>query len=194
MISYIQGKITEKYENTITLECGGIGYEIFVSTNTLNSLSFEDENTKVLTYLQVREDGVSLFGFANVKEKDLFLKLISISGIGPKNAIAILSGFSLPELLTAIATGDKKLLCGIKGLGTKTAERIILELKDKVEVADDVTENFENLKQNVIDDATDALISLGVNKLDAYRWAKSVATPESTVEEIITKVLKGMGR
>lgn len=194
MISYIQGKITEKYENSITLECCGIGYEIFVSTNTLNALSFEDENTKILTYLQVREDGVSLFGFSNIKEKDLFLKLISISGIGPKNAIAILSGFSLPELLTAIATGDKKLLCGIKGLGAKTAERIILELKDKIDLSDCEVDNFENLKQNVIDDATDALISLGVNKLDAYRWAKSVATPESTVEEIITKVLKGMGR
>lgn len=194
MISYIRGVIEQKREGYVVIDNNGMGYEVFVSNNTLSQLPMQNEEAKILTYLQVKEDGLALFGFASNEERELFLKLISISGIGPKNALAVLSGFSISDLIIAIASGNVKMLCKIKGLGAKTAERIVLELRDKVECLGSGEEFREDLNESVIEDATDTLISLGISKNDAYKWAKSCATATSTVEEIITNVLKGMGR
>lgn len=194
MISYLQGKLEEKNENNIIIDVGGIGYEIFVSNNTLSQLPFLNESVKVLTYMQVREDGVSLFGFASKEEKDIFLKLISISGIGPKNAISILSGYPLSDLVVAIVSGNTKMISKIKGLGAKTAERIVLELKDKLTLIPD-SNNQEMIKDlSIIDDATETLIALGIGKNEAYKLAKANFVEGNTVENIITNVLKGMGR
>lgn len=194
MISYLQGKLEEKNENNIIIDVGGIGYEIFVSNNTLSQLPFLNESVKVLTYMQVREDGVSLFGFASKEEKDIFLKLISISGIGPKNAISILSGYPLSDLVVAIVSGNTKMISKIKGLGAKTAERIVLELKDKLTLMPD-SNNQEMIKDlSIIDDATETLIALGIGKNEAYKLAKANFVEGNTVEDIITNVLKGMGR
>ena len=191
MINYIEGKLTLKDEGLIVVECNGIGYEIFASETTINSLPFINERCKILTYLQVKEDGMALFGFATREEKDMFLKLISINGIGPKMAVGVLSGIKLPELITAIYNQDIKLLCTIKGLGKKTAERVLLELKDQVFSA--VTPIEASFDQSVVEDATEALIALGVGKNEAYRLAKENAGEGVTVEEIITKALRGMG-
>lgn len=191
MINYIEGKLVHKDEGVAVVDCCGIGYEINVSANTLSALPFMGEMCKILTYMQVREDGITLFGFANKEERDMFFLLMGINGIGAKMAISILSGISLHELALAIANQDIKMLCTIKGLGKKTAERVLLELKDKV-YAPIVSNVEENLDFDAINDATEALISLGVGKNEAYRLAKDSAAQGMTVEEIITKALRGM--
>ncbi len=192
MISYIIGKVTEKEENMIVVESNGIGYEIQVSSYTANSIEFDNEYVKILTYMQVKEDGICLYGFISKEEKNMFLKLISVSGIGPKMAIGILSGVTIPELINAILSQDVKMLCTIKGLGKKTAERLLVELKDQTMPNVNVVSN-DNLNYNAIDQVTDALVSLGVGKNEAYRLAKDNAENGLSVEEIITKCLRGMG-
>ena len=192
MINYIIGKVTEKEENMIVVESNGIGYEIQVSSYTANSIEFDNEYAKILTYMQVKEDGICLYGFISKEEKDMFLKLISVSGIGPKMAIGILSGVTIPELINAILSQDVKMLCTIKGLGKKTAERLLVELKDQTMPNVNVVSN-DNLNYNAIDQVTDALVSLGVGKNEAYRLAKDNAENGLSVEEIITKCLRGMG-
>lgn len=192
MINYIIGKVTEKEENMIVVESNGIGYEIQVSSHTANSIEFDNEYAKILTYMQVKEDGICLYGFISKEEKNMFLKLISVSGIGPKMAIGILSGVTIPELINAILSQDVKMLCTIKGLGKKTAERLLVELKDQTMPSVNVVSN-DNLNYNAIDQVTDALVSLGVGKNEAYRLAKDNAENGLSVEEIITKCLRGMG-
>lgn len=194
MISYIEGKLIEKNDNSIIIDNNGLGYEIFVSFNTISQLPLLNECVKILTYMQVREDGIALYGFATKEEKDVFTKLISISGIGPKNAIAILSGFPLSDLIVAIVSGNTKMISKIKGLGAKTAERIVLELKDKLTIIPNSENQAVIQDLTVIDDATETLIALGINKNDAYKLAKENWVESSSIEDIITKVLKGMGR
>ena len=135
MIAYIKGKVIDNFDGGVVLENKGIGYEILCSAEALNRLSANGEGG-VYTYLQVREDGLSLFGFDTKDEKTMFLKLISVSGIGPKIGIGILSGMKVCDLATTIATSDVKTLSKIKGLGKKSAERIILELRESVSAGD----------------------------------------------------------
>lgn len=199
MISFLVGTIEEKNENLLVLDVNGVGYEMTISNNTLASLPMEGETVKVLTYLQVSENvGVCLYGFATVEEKAMFEKLITVSGIGPKSAIAVLSGVKLSELMTAIASGDSTALSKVKGLGKKSAERICLELKDKITAVSlggfDDLPLMENINEGVLNDAVQTLISLGVNKNEAYRFARSKMTENCTAEEIILKVLKEYGK
>ncbi len=192
MINYIEGNVVEKQEGYIVVDCNNIGYEIQVSNHTLNSIEFQNEIVKILTYMQVREDGVTLYGFVTKEEKNMFLKLISVSGIGPKMAISILSGITVNELINAILRQDVKMLCTIKGLGKKTAERLLVELKDQTMPSVECSVE-QNGNEDYISQATEALISLGVGKNEAYRLAKENAINSTSVEEIITKVLRGMG-
>lgn len=198
MIAFLVGTIEQKFENTVILDVNGVGYELNVSNNTLISLPMEKETVKILTYLQVKEDGVALYGFATEEEKAMFMKLITVSGIGPKMAITILSGLKLSDLIVAIVNEDSNLLSKVKGLGKKSAERICLELKDKVStttlgmLGDSAMD--ENYNEGALNDAVATLISLGINKNEAYRLARSKATADTTAEEIILKVLKDMGR
>lgn len=194
MISFLIGIIEEKQENMLVLNVGGVGYELTVSSNTLQSLPMEGESVKILTYMAVREDGVFLFGFSSKEERDIFYKLISVSGIGPKMAISILSGLALSDLVVAIVKQDCKLLSKIKGLGKKTAERLCLELKDKLSVTGETIETVSfgsDFDEDAVQMATDTLISLGINKNDAYMLARANATAQSTAEEIISKSLRG---
>ena len=199
MIAFLVGRIEEKHENTCVLDVNGVGYELIISNNTLATLPMEGETCKVLTYLQVSENtGVCLYGFATEEEKELFTKLITVSGVGPKSAIGVLSGMKLSEIIMAIVSGDSNSLSKIKGLGKKSAERICLELKDKITshglpLIDgiDVPENFN---ESALNDAVETLISLGVNKNEAYRLARAKATEGTTAEEIILKVLRELGR
>ena len=131
MIGYIKGKVLAAEAGAVLLENGGIGYELVCSGALFAKLASAKEG-EAYTDLQVREDGVSLFGFVSLEEKKMFLQLVTVSGVGPKMGIAILSGMSVQDIAVAIASSDVKLLSSVKGLGKKTAERIILELREKV--------------------------------------------------------------
>ena len=197
MIGYIKGKVLLHSDNVVLLENGGIGYEITCSTSALNKL-IENKQGEVFTYLAVREDGVSLYGFISAEEKNMFLKLISVSGVGPKMGITILSNMNLSDLAVKIATSDVKGLSSVKGLGKKTAERIILELREKITLdASDDGKVIEEVKNFVPDsdgeDAVIALMSLGFTKaecLSAVKDAKSHGV--ETIEGLIAYAIKNI--
>lgn len=196
MISFLVGVIEEKRENLLVIDVNGIGFELNVSNNTLVSLPYQGESAKIYTYMAVREDGVSLFGFSTIEERELFYKLITVNGVGPKMAISILSGLSISDLTVAIANEDTKLLSKIKGLGKKTAERICLELKDKITAlafgnAEQNSSYDMNYDEDAVQMATDTLISLGISKNEAYMLARANAGNNATAEEIISKSLRG---
>lgn len=192
MISFLVGTIEDKQENSLLLDVGGVGFEMSISSNTFSALPMVGESVKVLTYMSVREDDISLFGFSSKEEKELFVKLISVSGIGPKVAISILSGLTLNALSIAIANKDVKMLSKIKGLGAKTAERICVELKDKVSAFPLIDGNqADDYDESAVQMATDTLIALGINKSEAYMLARSNAGDNATAEEIIAKSLRG---
>lgn len=198
MYNYIKGTIIEKKENLLILENNGIGYELNVSMNTLENCGIIGEDVKIYTYYNVREDEISLFGFNSQEEKNLFLHLISVSGVGPKLALQILSGAKLDTLFTAIGNGDVNLLSKIKGIGKKTAERIIVELKDKLGTFSDLF-NYQQINQSIvtssdITDACEALVSLGLTKNEATKLISSVYVEGDKVEDIIRKSLQNMGR
>lgn len=199
MYSYIIGVITQKEDGKVTVENNGIGYKLFVSNQTLETFTFENEPVKLFTYLNVREDEMTLYGFATVEEKRLFLQLITVSGIGPRMAISILSEISIAGLMTAIASEDLKTLCKIKGLGKKTAEKLLIELRDKVNMFEALAlggeiKEQEEIDEDVLDDAISALTGLGIGKNEAYRRVKDVYKKDMSIEEIITNVLRGMGK
>ena len=192
MISFLIGTIEDKQENSLLLDVGGVGFEISISSNTFSALPMVGESVKVLTYMSVREDDISLYGFSSKEEKDLFIKLISVSGIGPKVAISILSGLTLNALSIAIANKDVKMLSKIKGLGAKTAERICVELKDKVSAFPLIDGNqADDYDESAVQMATDTLIALGISKSEAYMLARSNAGDNASAEEIIAKSLRG---
>lgn len=201
MIAFLVGTIEYKSENSLILDVNGVGYELAISNNTLLTLPNVGETIKILTYMQVSENtGVTLYGFGSEEEKSLFLKLITVSGIGPKIAIGILSGMKLSDLIVSIINEDSNSLSKIKGLGKKGAERICLELKDKISTTslnlDDITSVMSGGEYNesALNDAVETLISLGINKNEAYRLARSKADANITAEEIILKVLRELGR
>lgn len=201
MIAFLVGTIEEKYENVLIMDINGVGYELLISNNTLVALPNVNETTKVLTYLHVKDDGVALYGFATPEEKSIFMKLITVSGVGPKMAITILSGMKISDLIVAITREDVSLLSKIKGLGKKTAERVCLELKDKINATGFETDLFNYkdnignfINENALKDAVDTLIALGVNKNEAYGLARANAGDGATAEEIILKVLRQLGR
>lgn len=199
MIAYIKGKVIDEFDGGVVLENNGIGYEIQCSAGLLQKL-LTDREGGVYTYLQVKEDGLSLFGFDNKEEKHMFLKLISISGIGPKMAMSILSGMRVSELATAIATSDVKGLSKIKGLGKKTAERIILELRESVskEAAEIAADEISSVVAPFSSEDEDAVIALmglgfsGVQSRAAVKTAKERGA--KSIQDIITFALQSMGR
>ena len=198
MYNYIKGVVIEKKENLLILENNGIGYEINVSLNTLENCGIIGEEVKIFTYYSVREDDISLFGFNTQEEKNLFLHLISVSGVGPKLALQVLSGAKLDTLFLSIGNGDVNLLSKIKGIGKKTAERIIVELKDKLGAFGDLF-NYQQINQSIsnnscITEACEALVSLGLTKNDATKLISSVYAEGDTTEDIIRKSLQSMGR
>ncbi len=193
MYSYITGKVAGKTAGSIVVENSGIGYEIGVSGNTLFDVGM-GEIVKIYTYLYVREDEMSLYGFSREEEKKLFLRLIDISGIGPKLAMQVLSGYDLKTLTVAIASADLKTLCKIKGLGKKTAELIVLNLRESA--ADDIASaesEGDVMFDGDISDAVFALESLGISKTEAVRAASEAQKVVSGVENIIAYCLKQLG-
>ncbi len=197
MISFIIGNIEEKTTSSVVVENNGIGYELCASSFTLASLPLVGEQCKIYTYLQAKDDGITLFGFADAEEREMFYKLISVSGVGPKMAITILSGMPLTDLIVSILNEDLRSLSGIKGLGKKTAERLIVELKDQVSTKGVELPLFQKVSfidENALNDACEVLISLGVPKNDALRVARENAKEYSSAEDIIASALRSMGR
>lgn len=196
MIAFIKGEIVEKMEGKVVIETNGIGFSILVSTATLEAIGPIGEIAKIHTYMQVREDDISLVGFASLEEKNLFERLISINGIGPKMAIGILSGMPITDLIVAIASGDSVALSRIKGLGKKTAERIVLELQDKIKPSGitPLERGYIVDNDDAIDGAFQVLLSLGLNKNEAMQLARKNSAGTNSAEEIVAKALKNMGR
>ena len=200
MFSFIEGKLISKMEGTAVVECNGIGFELGVSNNTLVQLPEVSEIVRVHTHLQMREDGIALFGFASLEEKNMFSKLITVSGVGPKSAMAILSSMALIDLVDCLVNENVGMLSKAKGIGKKTAERLVLELKDKL----DLFETFISSKTDVpssisleskeILDAIELLVSLGVSRFQAGDIVKKVAKEGDTVEEIISNAFRIMNR
>lgn len=190
MYNYITGKVVYSAGNTIVVDNNGIGYEIGASNFTTNKFS-EGEIAKIYTYLYVREDTYALYGFSSIEEKTLFLRLIDISGVGPKMAMQILSGADLNSLTVAIATGDVKSLSKIKGLGKKTAELIVVSMRDQVSL--DLTNAQSDISAVVEKDAQEAvfaLVSLGISNSDAVKIVADVSKTEKGAENIIREALK----
>ncbi|MDE5897408.1 MAG: Holliday junction branch migration protein RuvA [Clostridia bacterium] len=200
MIGYLKGKVKYLSPESVLLETGGIGYEVVCSGAAFSRLSGvkQGEDGEVYTYLQVKEDGITLFGFADVQEKGLFLKLTSVQGVGAKMAISILSSMRPSEVSEAIATADSKRFAGVKGVGKKTADRIILELHGKIsadELLGGESAGAVSAKTYVSaedDDALEALIGLGFTRQESARAVERAKSKGAkTVEEILTVVLKG---
>lgn len=193
MFNYINGKVTEKNIGLITIDCGGVGFEMIVSSQTFDDIKL-DENHKIYTYLQTREDGMSLFGFSKREERALFFKLITVSGIGAKSAINILSCESIERIAFYIASADVKALSTLKGVGKKTAERIIVELKDKVSGgAIPSIENAPSGFANTSSDAVTGLLSLGFSRIEAEdAVAKAMSDGAVALEDIISRAIKRM--
>ncbi len=190
MYSYIIGNITEKNENSITLENGGIGYEVAVSSFARRVFENVRGEVKVLIYHHQRDDGSTLFGFYSKEEKEMFLNLITVSGIGPKMALTILSNVALTDLCLIIYREDAASLSSVKGIGKKTAERIIIELKDKVGV---VAGDFSQMDiAGELSDACSVLVSLGMNKMESERLVKHCYVEGDSVEMLVTKALSRM--
>lgn len=197
MIGYLKGKILSLGTDTALIEtAAGVGFEVLLSGSAFSKLSGQKEG-EVFTYLQVREDGVSLFGFSSSEEKEMFLKLISVSSVGPKMGIAALSQMSAGDIATAIATNDVKRLSAVKGMGKKTAERIILELREKVSAVSAQSAAGEAVPAVQIsasdEDAVVALMTLGFTRNES---AKAIARARekgaTEIEDIIRLALQGM--
>ena len=190
MFSYIRGRLTEANENQVTLETGGIGYSITVSGNTASKLPLPGTDTMLFLYLQVREDEVGLYGFINREEKEMFLKLIQISGIGPKAAVGILSGMTPDKLAIAIVTADVKAISRIKGVGKKTAERMVLELKEKLAAEDIEFYGSSDEPGGLMQDAINALRTLGLTQAEAVKAVEPAMKEASTLEDVIRCALR----
>ena len=198
MLGFIKGILRDKDYDNITVECGGVGFNIMVTNSCMANLPGLDEEVKIYTYLHVREDEMSLYGFESPEEKKLFLQLITVSGVGSKTAIGILSAERMSAIINSIINEDTTVIANCKGIGKKTAERIILELKDKIKPFDYIIPNdnlFTAMQENskALEDALIVLTSLGLSKNDATKKAKEVMTKHDTAEQIVAKVLHDMG-
>lgn len=206
MIAFIRGELAEITENTVVLDCGGIGYEMTVPGQVFSALPRLGGEVKLYTYLQVREDGVSLFGFLDKDELSIFRLLIGVSGIGPKGAIGILSALPADELRFAVLAEDEKTIARSPGIGPKTAKKLILELKDKFRLEDAFEERLMQVQEKEGDSAggrqgnayrqmvletIQALEALGFSATQAKRMVNGVeGTDEMTADELLKAALK----
>lgn len=201
MIAYVRGILAEKMEDSVIVEAGGLGYRIFVPVSVLSDLPKAGETVKIYTYYNVKEDSVSLYGFLAKHDLEMFRMLIGVNGIGPKSALGILSAMSPDVLRLAILSGDAKAISKAPGVGSKTAQRIILDLKDKVN-ADDILYSVTDMpaKADVSDvsgiggvgkEAIEALHALGYTASEASGAVKKVTITETmTVEDVLKAALR----
>ena len=198
MIGYLKGNVIYVSENLVILEVNGVGYELTVSASALDRLQ-KEKLGEVYTYLAVNEQGVNLYGFNSLEEKQMFLKLITVSGVGPKMGISILSQVSLSALAFMIGTSDIKGLSKVKGLGKKTAERIIVELREIMQessVSNDSSMPQQSQPTSQFEeDACLALMTLGFTKTESLSAVKEALKQNlNSVEEVITTAIKNLGK
>ena len=193
MLDFIKGEIVELNPASVVLEVGGLGYAINISLNTYSALS-EKKAAKLYVYEAIREDAHLLFGFTEQCERSLFLHLISVSGVGANTARMILSSLTVPELETVISSGNSNTLKTVKGIGTKTAERIIIDLKDKIKLSGDSIggEKVTMPVNQAANEAISALMMLGFNQVASQKVVAKIVKDKSsaTVEEMIKMALK----
>lgn len=193
MIAHLQGKLVEKNPTDVVIDCNGVGYQVNISLHTY-SLIPDTENVKLFTYLQIKEDGHTLFGFAEKSEREIFKMLLSVSGIGASIARTMLSSIEPKQIIQALASGDVATIQSIKGIGSKTAQRAILDLKDKVLKVYDLNE-VSILQDNTNkDEALSALEVLGFNRKLAEKSVEKIVkeNPSASIENIIKQALKNL--
>jgi Holliday junction DNA helicase RuvA len=193
MIASLTGKVQERGADHAVIECGGVGYRVAASTQTLGKLPAAGKQATVLTHLILRDDGAHLYGFAAAEERDLFLGLISVSGVGPKMALAVLSGSTVPDTRRAIATGDVKRFQVVPGIGRKTAERVIVELRERIagELAAEPDAVHAEAGPRVL--AREGLVGLGYEVTEAEAMlddALAEAGDDAAPEELIAAALR----
>ena len=189
MIAYVRGVLAEKEPTRVVIEAAGVGYELLIPLSTYDRLPREGGEVKLLAFHCVREDDEILFGFATEDERALFGKLTSVSGVGPKIALAILSGASISELATAITGGDAKRISAIKGVGKKTAEKICVELRDKVSEFAFAARGDKGVAAPLVRDALSALRALGFNEETSTKMVTDVLAKNPKVDSV-EKVIK----
>ena len=194
MYAYLQGKFSLKNPAQVYMDVNGVGYEVNISLNTYTHIQ-NIESGKLYTYLQIKEDAHTLYGFFDRGEKEMFIQLISVSGVGAATARMMLSHLKPDEVGIAIQQGNIKLLESIKGIGKKTAERLVLELRDKVNKIENILQVPALAGNSIQQDALNALVALGITRPQAETAIKKISLSESNVnnlEELIKKALKAI--
>jgi len=193
MIAHLQGKLIEKSPTEVIIDCGGVGYHVNISLHTYSLLP-QSETIKLFTYLQIKEDAHTLFGFVEKSEREIFKMLLSVSGIGASIARTMLSSLEPKQIIQALAVGDIGTIQSIKGIGNKTAQRAILDLKDKVLKLYDLDEVSMSQSNTNKDEALSALEVLGFNRKLAEKVVEKVliSDPQASVESIIKQALKNL--
>ncbi len=199
MYAYIKGTLEEKAEDSVVIETSGIGYKIYVSENTMQKLGELGEKVKIYTHYHVREDNISLYGFNTNEELKMFELLLQVSGIGAKTAIAMLSNITPSKFALAIISNDLKTLTKIPGIGNKSAQRMVLELKDKLKTQNAIQETEETQIEKIennesVNEATQALQILGYNKNEISKIFEKIETKNLSTEDIIKNALKHLAR
>lgn len=198
MYAYIKGKIVEKSNNYVIIENNGIGYRVFMTMTSIEKISDNNEEIKIYTYYQVREDNISLYGFLQKEELRMFELLLSVSGVGAKSAIAMLSSILPSEFAMAIIQNDTSKLTKIQGVGAKTAARIVLELKDKLKTEEAISKSSSNIEKAIrseieTDEAVQALQILGYGKKEVEKAISQIDLSGLSVQDIIKSALKLLG-
>lgn len=194
MIASLRGTLLEKTLTGAVIEVGGIGFSVGMSANAIASLPALGETAHVLTYLSVREDDLSLYGFSDTSERELFTKLIGVSGVGPKVALAALSTFPADKLVEVIAAGDVKRVSTVPGVGKKTAQRIVLELKGSIEGGLSAQDNLlDGVTGASLAEATEALLGMGFTSAEAQVALQHYEGDAADVSEVVRYALKRLG-
>ena len=193
MITHIKGRLVEKSPTSVVIECNGIGYMINISLNTFSQIP-DNENLKLFTHLQVKEDSHTLYGFFSIKERQIFRLLISVNGIGPSIARTMLSSISPDQIIEAISRENVSLIQSVKGIGSKTAQRVIIDLHDKILKVYELDEGFASSNNTNKEEALSALEVLGINKKSSERLVDQIIldNPDVSVEDIIKSTLKNL--
>ncbi len=200
MIAFLSGKLISKQANSVIVDVGGVGYEVMIPLSTFYDLGEIGADVQLRIYTSVREDAIQLFGFRTTRERELYLKLISVQGIGPKSGIAMLSGMSGDEIISAIRTDDLARLVTIPGIGRKTAERLVIELRDKVAELSDGSTPRTSASQvpadSVFDDALSALVNLGYQKNAAEKALQQAVKDgaEMSVQKLLRAALQTLAK
>lgn len=201
MISFVRGRLASVGENSVEIDVGGIGYEVFVPTSVIASLPSKGSEVELFTHLNVKEDEMSLFGFLTRDALAVFKLLISVSGVGPKGALGLLSFVSPDDLRFAILSSDVKLLSKAPGIGKKTAERLVVELKDRFGKEEEIRAIDREIGSSASFAASDpkqdavlALMELGFSGTDAYKAVRELDPEEKDVEVLLKEALKKLGR